>query len=522
MCTLVATSADVFDWATVPVKKVGNLRNFQRPEIKKHVEDIQKYFSQYSNNCSPSSIVVGFRTAPKCLGQDGKDLQKEKVLPGEPPTQGFIEIEYSDAPQATSTAELRSALGVLVADEIQSTRALIGHSGAEIFDPGEAISEDASTDTTDDQADDDEEADSDEGDSAEDQDDDLSVASADSSEIVKQRRDYLEYLEALDVNSLDDNDLRENLAALRDIRKPGLIIDGQHRIRGTKQDDIAFAITALPDAPWPELAFQFIVLNKAARKVHDSLLISIVGFSLADDELRDIEQRLDDSGIPVPLYQGVIRVHEDPQSPFKKMLRFRLDNDPGIIDAAAARTKLVDFWFKCRVYPLVKHLMPGKTKKEKLHAWQASSLWFDYFCAFWNAAKSYYEDNSSLWDRALEEDGRTPSSKLLRATILGLTQETIIRYMREALTTEIKNDPTKKKKMKVLLPDLETFKTFCALYFGRLKPEFFQDWGSAAQGFDGSKGVRDAYCEAVTDVISGDKTIPQVKSGPNPNLIFKK
>ena len=45
-----------------------------------------------------------------------------------------------------------------------------------------------------------------------------------------------------------------------------------------------FNIVALPEAPWSELAFQFVVLNKSAAKVDDSLLINIIGNSLTDAE----------------------------------------------------------------------------------------------------------------------------------------------------------------------------------------------------------------------------------------------
>src|SRR5262249_52697241 len=120
----------------------------------------------------------------------------------------------------------------------------------------------------------------------------------DLAELAKTKTRYLAELKKLDPNKLDDRIRERTLSFLLDFHKPGLIIDGQHRVRGTRVANILFSITALPNATWEELAFQFIVLNKSAKKVPDSLLINIVGNSLSPLELQSIERRLDDSGIP--------------------------------------------------------------------------------------------------------------------------------------------------------------------------------------------------------------------------------
>src|SRR5262245_12009523 len=80
-CTFVATSADVFDWASVPTKTEKNLRYFQRPELESHVDEIKVFFTNYEENCSPSSIVVGFKERVRAYQTNGQELEFDMVKP---------------------------------------------------------------------------------------------------------------------------------------------------------------------------------------------------------------------------------------------------------------------------------------------------------------------------------------------------------------------------------------------------------------------------------------------------------
>jgi hypothetical protein len=70
-CSFVGSTTDLNEWASAPVKTSGNLRNFQRPEVDGHAEDISNFFNQFDENSSPSGIVVGFRMPVECVGEDG-------------------------------------------------------------------------------------------------------------------------------------------------------------------------------------------------------------------------------------------------------------------------------------------------------------------------------------------------------------------------------------------------------------------------------------------------------------------
>ena len=111
----------------------------------------------------------------------------------------------------------------------------------------------------------------------------------------------------------------------KDDLKPGLIIDGQHRVSGTKDiGDFPFSALLLPFASWGELAFQFIVNNGTSKKVGEGLLISIVGDSLTPQDLAETDARLNRAGVKVQLIQAVMHVHKA-ANPFAGMLNFSID-----------------------------------------------------------------------------------------------------------------------------------------------------------------------------------------------------
>ena len=75
-CSFVASSADIFDWATVPTKTNDNIRNFQRPEIQRNIDSITDFFDKFEENSSPTSIVIGLKKESRIryLNESGQDL----------------------------------------------------------------------------------------------------------------------------------------------------------------------------------------------------------------------------------------------------------------------------------------------------------------------------------------------------------------------------------------------------------------------------------------------------------------
>ena len=298
---------------------------------------------------------------------------------------------------------------------------------------------------------------------------------------------------------------------LKDDRKPGLIIDGQHRIAGTKSiGQIPFAVSLLPAAGRAELAFQFIVNNSSSRKVSEGLLISIVGNSLTDKELLGTEARLNRSGIKVSLIKAVMRVHQS-QNAFVGMLQFGIPGEKGFLEAPAMQKKVVKQWFGTRGKTGTRPKFPdlqlldrpkwsfddyfgeickGTTRAERAEKWQ-EDLWFEYFRAFWEPISHHFTprlwpDSKASWPvNPKHDNSHKIRVRLMRVTVLGLLQQALLQVWKEDVDSLIEKEmSTLKKELKVA-----TFKKRIENNIKKIDSDFFTLLKFT--GFDASKPVRD-------------------------------
>jgi hypothetical protein len=301
--------------------------------------------------------------------------------------------------------------------------------------------------------------------------------------------------------------------------KPALLIDGQHRVMGTKKlGRIPFLVTALPEADWPELAFQFIVTKRTARRVPESLLISIVGNSLSKEQRSAIEERLREANIRVGLIEAVMRIHEDEQSPFFGMVAFGLTNEGGFLDAAAMRGKVIELWYE-RLPPvqhLFDHVCQGKKRLDKTEFWKSEELWFDYMVAFWSAVQERYKNSGVFSAELLDRTKKIPASKLMTATVLMIFQETILEHLLELYRAKENADGIP---IATSMPNSVKLNEVVKNVLARLQPEFFTEW--KLTGFDGSKGARDDLADAIRKVIKGEKSVSQLKDPKKGHRLFR-
>lgn len=506
LASFVSTSPDIWDWATTPSKKSENLRNFQRPLIEGHMEEIYSYFETYRENCSPTSIVIGFSdlTSITCEDCDGNKLDSSTVPEGEI-IEGTININFDDPNQIDELNETEKSdfISIQIENLIKSNteklqESLDETSTDEFLNYAESNKQEQS----------DEELDGD--DTLENE---LGVPVETTTELNISRANFILKLKsALKDISQNPDSANKYLETISATTKPGLIIDGQHRITGTKDTDIPFSVIAMPEAGWDELAFQFMVLNLSARKVPENLLINIIGNSLDEKELSNIEKRLNSSGIPVAIYQGIMDVHENPDSPFYKMLNFGLPGDSGVIAATAIKNKVITPWYNCDWYSLLKHLLKGKNKTEKLQDWQSKAFWKKQFFEFWNLAKEQYE-NDDLWTK--DQIGGKPTSKLMMAGVLGLVQDTFMNAYFEHIKNTIEQDATGTKTFETELPDFDTLTNQMRFYFQKLKGSFFTEWNPNATGFQGSASIAGILVDAIQKVLKGTP-IATLKSKTQP------
>jgi len=112
-CSFVATTADISDWSTVPKKSEDDLRNFQRPEMPGHVQEISEFFEKFDDNSSPSAIVLGFRDPVEVLDGSENKLDLTKIIDGNV-VSGFIKIPYLEIPITGNLEEKRQVLRSLI------------------------------------------------------------------------------------------------------------------------------------------------------------------------------------------------------------------------------------------------------------------------------------------------------------------------------------------------------------------------------------------------------------------------
>lgn len=548
--SLVLATSDLDEWARVPTRLSNRPQGFQRAAVKGHVAEIGRFFQQDPShtNASPTSILVGLAPEAQSLVSLTNPDSGDAIDPAEigaTPVHCRLKLDF-DPWQPDEDFGLVAQIGALAS----VVEAAIEEPDEEAEAPDVEIEDDEDpASNVIERIDDDDEA--------EDEDEDEDVARqgagiAESSEPNDAEEWATEALHLFSYAKLGDllksktyaNWDQEDLTRLRDLlvdeRKPGLIIDGQHRVAATRNiGEVPFMVSFLPFASWAELAFQFIVNNSSAKKVDENLLFAIVGEALEPQQLSEIEGRLNRSGIRVNLIKASMRVHLD-ENPFAGMLKTNTPGERGFLDATAMQRKVIEPWYGSKGSSGTRATLkkfraitddPGRSKefrmvdlfganctattaREKAEEWQ-DGLWFDYFNAFWKAVRDRYQGDG-LWPQSVEawppvSGAATPDQQnvqnLMGATILGMLQIAVLQRWAER-----REDRT--------LEDGQDFKTLpiTPAEFGEqirnilnpLSPDFFQAY--IRSGADASKQVKQSFIRALMDVLTTRKTVAQVRA----------
>jgi hypothetical protein len=537
----VAASTEIDAWARVPTKRSANVRNFQRAEIASHIGEISEFFKSPANS-SPTAVVVGFdslRTQEfvKVYWPDGTRVKADSEVSG--PEMVKIQIMAPQSYIESGTAAFRDAIAgqrdrlkTIVYTELQlitgipadELAAIEGRVGAAA---GNGLIEPENLDELDSESDDDEEED---GEPPElsfnplsDEQQQKYQLTPGSVHVLVERLLFLLSTSDVSMQRLTPAEIAKLHTEVVDELKPGVIIDGQHRVSGTKSlDRIPFLVASLPFGDWPELAFQFIVTNHTAKRVPESLLISIVGNSLSKEERQRLDERLKRAKIRVGLIEAVMLIHEDEQSPFYGLLSFGIQNEKGFLDATAIQRKVVKPWFDrvsagrnragVPIRELFDHFSTGRTIEERTEYWRDEALWFDFFCGFWKAVETRYE-GTDVFSHDVSRDafGKRAISALMRATVLGVFQKVVLQTIYQNLEQNAQLQEVEFSDLLTARRDLEK------LVRNQLKPlvpEFFQGW--TLKGPDASADQRKKLEEAIRLVIMNQRSVNKLKESKHP------
>ncbi|OBH86642.1 hypothetical protein [Mycobacterium scrofulaceum] len=567
--SLVLATCDLDEWARVPTRLSNRPQGFQRAAVKGHIAEIEKFFQQdpSNTNASPTSILVGLAPEAQSLvslvdPDSGGAIDPVDV--GTAPVRCDVELDF-DPWQPDDDFELVNQIGELAA----VVEAAVAASDEEADTPDAEIEDDEESaadakeplDEEDSDVEDDEESaadakeplDEDDGD-AEDTDEERQSTgttetsdSDDGEESAAEALHLFSYGELRDLlaskayESWDEDDLVRLRDLLVDERKPGLIIDGQHRVAATRNiGEVPFIVSFLPFANWAELAFQFIVNNSSAKKVDENLLFAIVGQSLEPEQLSEIEGRLNRSGIKVNLIKASMRVHLD-ANPFAGMLKTNTPGEKGFLDATAMQKKVIELWYGSKGSSGTRATLkkfraitddPGRSKefrmldlfgancgaataREKAEEWQ-DGLWFDYFTAFWEAVRDRYQGDG-LWPQSIDAwppvgvGSATPDQQnvqnLMGATILGMLQIAVLQRWAQLREDRALSDGQDFKTMTITPVD---FGDQIRNILKPLSPDFFQAY--IRSGADASKQVKQIFIRALMDVLTTNKTVAEVRA----------
>jgi len=525
--TFVAPSSAIDSWAKVPTKMSNRPGNFQRAQIPGHIKEVRDFFEDPSReNCSPTAILLGIqpndRERVRLLDANGKQLNGDDIGSDPVPCKIVVDFEpWSPAPYAGDLdAEIEA-----VFTEVR-----------ELYESVPASDESEYDEDGDDEEDDEQDLSLIESEAEDDADDDLEDE-ADlhpEGELALTQTGPREILAAVDsgtFRSWDQEKKRRLRDQLKDDRKIGIIIDGQHRVKGTaSQGRIPFIVSLLPDADWAELAFQFIVNNGTAKKVDEGLLIAIVGHSLKPTEVAQTEGRLYRSGIKVSLIQAVMRVQNE-ENPFNGMLKFGYPGESGFLEAPAMQKKVVSKWYGSRgrsgqkprfpnvrlsVEPKRSHwnlgnafggVCAGSNAEERARDWQ-DNKWFLYFRAFWEAVSAHFLGD--LWPASQEQwpvgskgqesvEVQKIRRNLMRVTVLGLLQSAVLdawwRFRVKQWKME-EHEPGEQFTVSV-----EQFGKQIRQFVRNVPAAFFTELDYT--GFDASKDLRGDFQEQLLKLLDG-------------------
>lgn len=160
--------------------------------------------------------------------------------------------------------------------------------------------------------------------------------------------------------------------------KPGLIVDGQHRLYGIsdfRAENLPLLVIALVDASLLEQAFQFVVINNKAVRVPTDNVRAIIAH--IDEE--ELQERLLTAGVRYGNKSPLLRDLNDLEiSPFKDLLDWPYNK---------SGHKLV---------PLTAVEQATRFLQSAFDIEEDSDSLIEIFCAMWSAVKTSYSD---LWGK---------------------------------------------------------------------------------------------------------------------------
>lgn len=370
---LVGSAADLLlEWADVPRKKEEYMAGYQRELDDRH-KRIARFIEQDPKNIVPGSVIVAVRS------------EAFSVVDEAPSGVCRVAIDYTARPYEDL---LKSVYDEFLSRLSESERASIALQPAET--------------------------------SAEELDDESEDESMPESYLARLTR---ELQVALSGASVPPSRLKAVEDFVRGVTKPGLIIDGQHRVFGAKDveafDVVNLPVVLLPGLSYSEQVFHFYVLNNKAKPLKPTELRATISTSLTRGEIESLYDRLRKSGVKAEEARWTHEMNTNPASPFRGLIDFGFADGGGIIGENAAFQVVSQF------------MKPDKKRRILINgvtAWADEDYKLRLFFAFWQAIAERYP---KAWAEGQRQDNG--KGQIFYKASMQVLQEYILESMVKAM-----------------------------------------------------------------------------------------
>jgi hypothetical protein len=249
------------------------------------------------------------------------------------------------------------------------------------------------------------------------------------------------------------------------VSKPGLIIDGQHRVLGAKNvsdHDVMLPVVVMLGLAHQEQVFQFYVLNSKAKPLRPTELRRIVSTSLTNSEIYDLYKRFLSTRLDPEEARWTYEMNNSPESVFRGLIDFGFGNVGEIIPENVA-DQLVRSFMKMPRSRYASLMDPvGERWKD---ADQRLQIFFD----FWRAVRTVYKD---AWDEAVAATRKAPPEQ--KQIFMKVALLTLQRFLLDRFATAL---PFRSKAAPPPFQDEESTKEMVMSTLENLPSRFFmQDW----------------------------------------------
>jgi hypothetical protein len=451
----VAPAEELVEFCGVARKSEKLLTNYQRALDTVRVNTEVMPFFRIPENCTPTAVVISLHETPLAelkfvdlIDNEGAGLNLKRL--------SLTLTDPNSLDASTVIAEARKLLDARLATEPLTKTGDAGDQ-MEVEDSVASDQSDAGS--------------GDEGDD-------------ESAETIGQEGD--EEAEKVEIGTSMLKDLRAKLDdpeqamqlidTLRDMLKPALIIDGQHRTFGAAklEEGIPLLVCSLVKPDWKEQVFQFTVINDKAQGIPKPFITSLAGMSLTSTELGELQSRLSQAGVQLWEVDVMQRLGYDPRSTFFNRIEFKTTGSGASGLGYQTMKQLGRAWYEPKAPGLVAvykalYELDGKkeSKKALVSKWQKSEDWFRYFCIFWDHVKEKFA-STPLWET---------HSSLMTAVVLLQFQHSFLRGLGNMVSLTIEKITEEDPGKRALLVE-QQFRDIVKQWASRFTTKHFPDeWG---------------------------------------------